>query len=121
MARRITKRNGSNQSIQTFIDHGKGTKIPHGYQRIYMHIVWDCKFDLRRKARLVCSGNLTPPTTDNAYSGIVSLDGVRAILFLAELNDLQLCACDIGNAYLESITREKLAIIAGPEFGEFDS
>ena len=41
-------------------------------------------------------------------------------MFLAELNELQLCACDIGNAYLESKTREKLAVIAGPEFGDLE-
>ena len=106
------------KEYQTFKDMGKGTKIPPGHQRIYVHIVWDCKFDLRRKARLVASGNLTPPTTDNAFSGIVSLDGVRTVMFLSELNELQLCAADIGNAYLESRTREKLAVIAGPEFEE---
>ena len=108
------------KAFQTFKDLGKGAKIPHGYQRVHVHIIWDCKYDLRRKARLVCSGNLTPPTTDNAYSGIVSLDGVRTVMFLAELNDLQLCAADIGNAYLTSKTREKLAIIAGPEFGDLE-
>ena len=108
------------KEYKTFTDLGKGTRIPHGYQKIYVHVVWDCKFDLRCKAKLVASGNLTPPTTDNAYSGIVSLDGVRTVLFLAELNGLQLCAADIGNAYLESKTREKLAVIAGPEFGELE-
>ena len=67
----------------------------------------------------MCSGNLTPQLSDNAYSGIVSLEGVRTI-FLSELNGLQLCACDIGNACLEANTREKLCIIAGPEFGELE-
>ena len=32
------------------------------------------------------------------------------------LNDLDICACDVGSAYLEAFTREKLYIIAGPEF-----
>jgi len=104
----------------TFTDLGKGTRIPKGHQKIYVHVVWDCKFDLRRKARLVATGNLTPPSSDNAYSGIVSLEGVRTVMFLSELNGLQLCACDIGNAYLEAKTREKLCIIAGAEFGELD-
>jgi len=45
---------------------------------------------------------------------------VEAPVFLSELNDLQLCACNIGNAYLEAKTREKLCIIAGPEFGELE-
>jgi hypothetical protein len=39
-------------------------------------------------------------------------------LFLAKLNHLELWATDIGNAYLEAYTSEKVYIIAGPEFGE---
>jgi hypothetical protein len=39
-------------------------------------------------------------------------------MFLAELNGLEFWATDIGNAYLESKTAEKVYIIAGPEFGE---
>ena len=101
------------------IDH-KGTKMPKGHHRIYVHLVYDCKVDMRRRARLVVSGNLTPPTTDNAFSGIASLDGVKTVMFLSELNGLQLCAADISSAYLTSRTREKLCIIAGPEFGELE-
>ena len=40
------------------------------------------------------------------------------VTFLAELNDLELWGTDIGNAYLESYTEEKVVFIAGPEFGE---
>jgi hypothetical protein len=39
------------------------------------------------------------------------------MLFLAELNQLDVWATDIGNAYLEAETKEMLYIIAGPEFG----
>ena len=39
------------------------------------------------------------------------------MIFLAELNGLELWGTDIGNAYLEAYTSEKVAIIAGPEFG----
>ena len=31
---------------------------------------------------------------------------------------MKVCATDIGNAYLEATTREKLYIVAGPEFEE---
>jgi hypothetical protein len=41
------------------------------------------------------------------------------VIFLAELNNLELWATDIGNAYLEAYTTEKVYIIAGPEFGSF--
>ena len=36
---------------------------------------------------------------------------------LAELNDLQVCAADIGNAFLYGRTRERVVIRAGREFG----
>ena len=43
--------------------------------------------------------------------------GLRIVTFLAELNELQLWATDIGNAYLEAYTLEKVHITASPEFG----
>jgi hypothetical protein len=33
---------------------------------------------------------------------------------------MELWATDIGNAYLEAYTAEKLYIVAGPEFGELE-
>ena len=38
------------------------------------------------------------------------------VTFLAEMNELYLWATDIGNAYLEAYTLDKVHIIAGPEF-----
>ena len=40
------------------------------------------------------------------------------MLFLAELNHLETWATDIGNAYLEAETSEKVYIITGSEFGQ---
>jgi len=40
------------------------------------------------------------------------------IAFIAELNGLETWSTDIGSAYLEAETKEKVCIIAGPEFGE---
>ena len=40
---------------------------------------------------------------DSVDSGVVSLRGLRLIIFLAQLNDLELWSTDIGNAYLEAI------------------
>ena len=39
-------------------------------------------------------------------------------LFLAELNGMDAYVTDIGNAYLEAYTTEKLVVRAGKEFGE---
>ena len=37
---------------------------------------------------------------------------------LLKLNNLQLWGADVGNAYLQVLTKEKLYIVAGPEFEE---
>ena len=39
-------------------------------------------------------------------------------MFLAELNNLQLWGADVGNPYLQVLTKEKLYIVARPEFEE---
>ena len=67
---------------------------------------------------MVAGGHLTGTPLESVYSGIVSLRGLRLVIFLAELNKLKILATDVVNAYLEADTREKVYIIAGPEFGE---
>jgi hypothetical protein len=42
---------------QTFIILHSEEDIPTGYQKIPYHIVFDVKYDLRHKARLVSGGN----------------------------------------------------------------
>jgi hypothetical protein len=54
------------------------------------------------------------------YSGVVSLRSFRIVMFMAEINNLEFWATDIGNAYLEALTSEKVYIIFGPEFGEME-
>jgi len=48
---------------------------------------------------------------------VVGVD-VNVDMLLAELNGLKVEAANVGNAYLEAYTKEKLYIIAGPEFGD---
>ena len=105
---------------KTFIDLGKGTPAPAGYKKIRCHIIYDVKHDGRRKARIVAGGHLTDPNTESVYSGVVSLRGIRLVVFLAELNSLELWGADVGNAYLEATTKEKVYIIGGPEFGPLE-
>ena len=54
------------------------------------------------------------------YSGVVSLKGISRIISLGRLNELPVYATDIGNAYSEAKTQEKVYIIAGPEFGSLE-
>jgi hypothetical protein len=100
-----------------FTDLGFKADPPKDYKKIRVHMVYDIKHDLRRKARLVADGNLTQVPSESVYSSVVSLRGLRLTIFLAELNGLELWCTDIGNAYLEAYTDEKIYIVAGNEFG----
>ena len=105
---------------KVFMDMGFGDPIPNGYQKIRVHLVFACKYDGRHKARLVADGHLTEVPVDSVYSEVFSIRGLKLMIFLAELNNLEIQGTDVGNAYLEAYTTEKVAIIAGPEFGPLE-
>ena len=93
---------------------------PKGYKKIQVHFIFDVKHDGHHKAQCVAGGHLTDVPIDSIYSGVVSLQGLCMVAFISELNDLELWATDIGNAYLEALMTEKIYIIAGQEFGELE-
>jgi Reverse transcriptase (RNA-dependent DNA polymerase) len=43
---------------------------------------------------------------------------ILELFLLAKLNQLELREADVGNAYLDASTKEKVYIIGGPEFGD---
>jgi hypothetical protein len=90
-----------------FHDQGKGVDIPKGFKKIPVHLIYDVKHNGRHKVRIVADGHLTDIPVDSVYSGVVTLRGLRLLIFLAELNDLQTWTTDIGNAYLEALTSKK--------------
>ena len=98
--------------------HNKKVVIPDGSQKIRVHFVYAVKHDGRFKARLVADGHLTKEPVESIYSGVVSLRSLRMVVFLSQLNSLEIWGADVGNTYLEAYTDEKLCIIAGPEFKE---
>ena len=98
----------------------KVMNAPPGYQKIRVHLIFAVMYDGRYKARLVADGHLTPDPVESIYSGVVSLQNLKLVIFLAKLNNLELWGADIGNAYLEAPTEEKLYIVAGPEFEDWE-
>ena len=98
-----------------FLDDG--TKVPIGFKKITCHLIFDVKFDLTRKARYVGGGHLTNVSPSLSYSSVVSRDSVRIMFLIAALNDLDIKMCDIGNAYLNAETRERVWFQAGQEWG----
>ena len=100
------------------LDEAKAGKELVGYQKISCHLIFDIKMDFSRKARFVAGGHMTDPPASMTYSSVVSRETVRVALLIAALNGLDVCAADIGNAYLNAPCKERIWIIAGPEFGE---
>ena len=71
------------------------TSAPQGNQKIKVHLVFACNHDGHHKARLVAGGHLTPDPIDSTYSGVVSTRSLRLSIFLAKLNNMQVCARQI--------------------------
>ena len=91
--------------------HDGKAVTPDGFQKIRVHFVYAVKHAGKFKARPVADGHLTKEP-------VVSLRSLRMVVFLSQLNDLDIWGADVGNAYLEAYTDPNLCIIVGPEFKE---
>ena len=91
--------------------------ISKQFKELGVHMIFDVKMDMTRKARLVAEGHRTADPVESTYAGVVSRESVRIAFTYAALNGLAVEAADIQNAYLTAPTTEKFYIICGPEFG----
>jgi len=90
-----------------------------GYQNIECHMIFDVKMEgLVRKARFVAGGHTTETPKYLTFASVVTRESVRIAFLVAALNDLNVVAADIGNAYLNADCREKIYFVASPEFGD---
>ena len=89
------------KNVMVAFEFDESDKIPVGHQKISVHMVFDVKITLQRKARLVADGHKVPETSkENTYSSVPSRDSVRLFFLIAALNDLDILSADIQNAYL---------------------
>ena len=73
---------------------------PRGYIITTYHMIFDVKMDFTQKARIVADGHKMSEPSVSLYAGVVSQNTVRIAFTYAELNDLDIGAADIKNAYL---------------------
>ena len=94
-------------------------QLPSRFQEIKCHMIVDVKIgeNFCRKAQLVAGKHTAEAPATLTYSLVVSRDSVWIALTVAALNELEVMACDIQNAYLTADCREKIWTRAGPEFG----
>ena len=79
-------------------------------------MIFDIKMeDFRRKAQLVASGHMTEALSTMTYAGFVSRETVRLALMLAALNDLEVKAGDVLNAYITApVTKNSWSLVCNP-------
>ena len=85
-----------------------------------IQILFDVKHDFRHQARIVAGGHVAPIPDVSPSSSVVSLKGVRLLLFLSQLNKLDLTCVDIGNVCFEVETTEKVFAVADPKFEKLE-
>ena len=85
-------------------------KIKQGFKHFGTHMIFDIKMDgkFTCKARLVAGGHKTEPLFSITFPSVVTRESVRLEFIIDGLNDLYICACDIGNAHLNAPCGEKL-------------
>jgi hypothetical protein len=111
----ILKEMKNNAIAFKFLEEGE--QVPVGSQWIPFDMIFDVKVDFTRKARFVAGGHWTDAPSQLTYSSVVTRDSIRIAFLIAALNELDILAADIGNAYLQARVREKVHTTAGPEFG----
>ena len=99
-------------------------KIPSGKAKIYIsfqevpcNLIFYVKTDFSRNARKVSNRAMAeaPSRLTNFY--VLSRDSVHLDFFIAQIHDLDIIACGVGNKYLNAPCREKIWVLAGPEHG----
>ena len=95
---------------------------PPNHQKIRVNLIFAVKYHGRHKARLLADGSLTPEPAENICSGVVSLRHLRPVIFLGELNNLELWGADIGYPICKPTPMRSylLFIIGGGEFEELE-
>ena len=98
---------------------GHHQTLGDGWQRTTLHMVFDVKQSLQRKCRLVAGGHLVDMLDIQVYSSTVKSISVQLLHVISHKANLQQLCGDIGNAFPNAYTNEKVYIPkAGIEFGE---
>ena len=76
-----------------------------------------CQDGLYQESEVGSGRTLTPDPIGSTFAGVVSCKSVRIAFTYAALNDLQVFAADIHDAYLQAPSSQKGYVVCGPEFG----
>ena len=93
--------------------------IKPAFKYVGTHLVVDTWMDgnFACKDRLVAGEHKTAPPLSITYSSSVTRESVKLEFIIYSLKDLDTCACDIGNAYLNAPFWKKMWTESGSESG----
>ena len=118
-AQAITKEMEGLNNANCFKYYPGHHKFPSCYQYTPLRIIFDIKKeDFRRKARLVAGGHVVNSTMFESYSSVVQTKSLRLLLTIALGHSLTIVTADIGNAFIQAVTEEKIWSKCGKEFGD---
>ena len=70
--------------------------------------LYDVKHDGRHKERYAVDAYKTDISLDSIYSGVATLQDLRMVIFLLEINGLDIWVICIWNAYLQAKAKENM-------------
>ena len=92
-------------------------KTENGWQHAPLRMIFDVIHDLRHKARLVVMGNQVDPHGLATRATVVKGISVRLLDLIEHRDGLETLCGDIGNAFINAETNEKVFTKLGPEIG----
>ena len=111
------------KEVNALIKHGcfdfktPNYKPTSDYQYCRLHFVYDIKNCLTYKARLVAGGHMVDSRGLSTRATVVKTISVRLLDLIASAQKLIVLCGDIGNAFIQATTNEKIYTRAGNEFG----
>ena len=87
-----------------------------GFQFAPLRMIFDVKLNLIRKARIVIGGNIFDSYGHEVYASTMKSVSASILMTISAANNLDVVTGDIGNAYLNSNTQEKIYTCAGAKF-----
>ena len=103
-----------------FFPDGRHTILGDEWQSTTPHMVFDVKKSIQRKCRIVAGGHLADMLDIQVYSSTVRSISVQLLHVISHKANLKQLCGDIGNAFPNAYTNEKVYIPkAGIEFGKY--
>ena len=111
VAYKTYKQNGKYISLEQIRSDRKKHLV--GYKEITIHFVFDVEFDgsFIKKACFCANGSKTDAPKYLSYSSVVSPESICIAFFLASLNDVEVFACNISGAYLNTPVEKRSGLL----------